>query len=66
MAAFDEQQHLAPPPMLVPQQPDVVPCPQFVPAGFVQPPPLPQVDWAMVAYALFTVAEQESQRRRAH
>ena len=66
VAAFDEQQHLAPPPLLAPQEPDVVLCPQFVPAGFAQRPLLPQVDWAMVAYALFTVAEQESQRRRTN
>ena len=62
VAAFDGQQHFAPPPMLIPQQPNVVPQPEFVPAGFVQPPPLPQVDWAMVAYALFTLAERESRQ----
>ena len=51
------------PPQLVLQQPEVVPFPQFVPAQFAPPPQLPQVDWAMVAYALFTIAEKESQQR---
>ena len=55
MANFDApQQHLAPPPQLVLQQPIVVPQPQFEPAFFAPPPPLPQVDWAMIAYALFS------------
>ena len=63
VAAFDGQHHFAPPPMLVPQQPNIVPQPEFVPVGFAQPPPLPQVDWAMVAYALFTLAERESRQQ---
>ena len=64
VAAFDPpQQHLVLPPVLVLQQPEVVPHPQFMPAYFAPPPPLPQVDWAMIAYALFTVAEREHQRR---
>ena len=64
VANFDgPQQHLAPPPQLELQQPVVVPRPQFEPAYFVQPQQLPQVDWAMVAYALFTVAEREGQQR---
>ena len=46
------------------QQPEFVPEPEFVPAQFVQPQRLPQVDWARIAAALFTIAEHEN--RRAH
>ena len=56
LADFD-----APQPLIL-QQPEVVPQPQFVPLLYVQPQPLPQVDWAMVAYALFIIAEQEHQQ----
>ena len=64
VANFDgPQQHLAPQHQLELQQPVVVPQPQHEPAYFVQPQQLPQVDWAMVAYALFTVAEREGQQR---
>ena len=52
-----------PPQPLIVQQPEVVPHPEFVPLLYVQPPPMPQVDWAMVAYALFTIAEKEHQQR---
>ena len=63
VANFDgQQQQFVPSPFLALQQPDVAPFPQFVPGNFVPPPPLPRVDWAMVAYALFTVAEHESQQ----
>ena len=57
------QQHLLPPPPLVLQQPFVLPQPLFVPAFFTPPPPLPPVDWAMIAYALFTIAEREGAPR---
>ena len=64
VANFDRQwQQFVPPPFLALQQPDVIPFPQFIPGNFVPPPPLPWVDWAMVAYVLFTVAESESQQR---
>ena len=64
VARFDVPQQLyAPPPQLMLQQPEVVRSPQFVPAQFAPPPQLPPVDWAMVAYALFTIAEKESQQR---
>ena len=63
IAGFDaQQQHLIPPPRLVLQQPFVVPQPQFEPVFFVPPPQLPPVDWAMIAYVVSTIAEQESQQ----
>ena len=43
------------------QQPQVVPVPEHVPAGYQQPPPMPAVNWALVAHALFTIAEAEHQ-----
>ena len=41
------------------QQPQVTPVPEHVPAGHQQPPPMPAVNWALVAHALFTIAEAE-------
>ena len=43
------------------QQPQVVPVPEHVPAGYQPPPPMPVVNWALVAHALFTIAEAEHQ-----
>ena len=64
LAAFDAlQQSLELPPPLILQQPAVVPFPQLVPFNFVPPLPLPQVDWAMVAYSLFLITEREHQQR---
>ena len=51
------------PPPLGLEQPEVAACPQYMPANFAAPRPLPQVDWAMVAYALFTVAEWDNRQR---
>ena len=48
------------------QQPQVEPVPEHVPAGHTQPPPMPAVDWALVAHALFTVAEAEHRQGRAN
>ena len=60
VANFDELElHLELPPPLMLQQPAVVPQPDFVPVHFVPPQQMPPVDWAMVAYALFTIAERE-------
>ena len=63
VADFDALQYLVLPPPLVLQQPEVAPVPQFIPVHFAPPPPLLPVDWAMVAYALFTIAEREHERR---
>ena len=63
VAHFDgPEQQLALPPPLVLQQPDAAHIPQFIPVNFAPPPHLPQVDWAMIAYALFTIAERESRQ----
>ena len=48
------------------QQPQVVPVPEHIPAGHQQPPPMPAVDWALVAHALFTVAEAEHREGRGN
>ena len=55
-------------PQLVPQpialhQPVIGPYSEFVPLQYVQPQPMPNVDWAMVSYALFTIAEREHRLR---
>ena len=63
VADFDAPHRGVLPPQLVLQHPNVVPVPQFIPADFVPPQPLQQVDWAMIAYLLFTIAERESQYR---
>ena len=46
------------------QQPQVAPVPEHIPAGHQQPPPMPAVNWALVAHALFTVAEAEHREGR--
>ena len=63
VANFDGQQQVVfvPPPLML-QQPEVVPFPELVPATFVPPQPLQQVDWATIAHALFSRAERESQQ----
>ena len=58
LAAFDG------PPLPLLQQPTIVPYLQFVPVHFAQTPPLPQVDWAAIAHALFMVAEREHQLKQ--
>ena len=64
VAEFDAPQCFALPPPIVPQQPEVAPYPQFKPVDFAAPRHLPQVDWAMVAYALFiTVSKRDNQQR---
>ena len=47
---------------LVVQQPRVEPVPEHVPTGHQPPPPMPAVNWALVAQALFTIAEAEHQQ----
>ena len=48
------------------QQPEVAQS-EFVPQQqILQPPPMPPVDWAMVAHALFAIAEREHQLRLNH
>ena len=54
------------PPVPQIQQPVAVPVPEFVPANFAQPPPMQQVDWAAIAHALFTAAEQQYRQQQGH
>ena len=64
LTTVDGQQYLMlEPPQLELQQPEVAPVLQFNPAHFVQPPPLPPVDWAKIAGALFAIAECEARQR---
>ena len=63
VATFDGQEYLVVPRSPLLQQPEVVLVPQHVPAGFAIPPPMPEVDWATIARALFTVVEQQHQQR---
>ena len=57
-------QHLELPLPLVLQQPDVIRQPKFVALHCVPPQLMPQVDWAMITYALFSVAERENLLRQ--
>ena len=66
MASFDGQEYLVVPRLPLLQQPEVVLVPQYVPAGFAAPPPMPEVDWAVIAGALFEIVEQENRRRAAN
>ena len=59
VAQFDGQEYLVVPRIPVLQQPEIAPVPQHIPIGFAAPPPMPQVDWAAIAVALFVVVEQE-------
>ena len=57
VATFDGQQHMVLAPTLELQQPQCVPVPQHVPVHFATPPPMPPVDWATIAHALYSIAE---------
>ena len=59
VARFDGQEYLVVPHLPLLQQPDVAPVPQHIPTGFAAPPPMPEVDWATIAGALFAVVERE-------
>lgn len=63
VARFDAPQQVVLPQPLMVLQPEVVVSPQYVPVALVQPQPLGQVDWAGIAYVLFTIAEKENQQR---
>ena len=47
------------PPLLELQQPHVVLQPTLVPVNFVPPQQIPEVDWGIIACALFSIAERE-------
>ena len=59
VATFDGQEYLVVPWVPLLQQPEVMPVPQHVPTGFIAPPPMPEVDWAGIARALFTIVERQ-------
>ena len=63
VASFDGQQYIVLSLPLGLQQPEVASVPQHVPMCFAPPPPLPQADWANIAYSLFLVAEREHEAR---
>ena len=66
VARFDGQQYLLVPQPLALQQPEIVSVPQHVPFNFAVPPPMPPVDWAEIARALFSLAEGQSQQGAAY
>ena len=59
VAAFDRERYVLVAQPLTLQQPQIAP----VPTGYQPPPPMPAVDWALVAHALFSVAERENAER---
>ena len=63
VARFDGQEYLVVSRVPLLQQPDVVALPQHIPAGFAEPPPMPAVDWAVIAGALFEIVERENRQR---
>ena len=66
VAEFDGQRYLLVPQPLALQQLEVIPVPQHVPLNFAVPPPMQPVDWAGIARALFSLAEEQTQRGAAH
>ena len=60
VATFDGQEYLVVPRVPRLQQPVVMPVPQHVPIGYATPPPIPEVDWASITQALFTIVERQS------
>ena len=63
VARFDGQEYLVVPRVPLLQQPEVVALPQHNPAGFAASPPMPAVDWAVIAGALFEIVERENRQR---
>ena len=63
VARFDGQEYLVVPRLPLLQQPEVIPLPQHNPAGFAAPQPMPAVDWAVIAGALFEIVERENCQR---
>ena len=63
VADFDGSRYVVLKQPLALQQPQVAPVPEHVPAGYQQPPPMPAIDWALIAHALFAVAEREHGER---
>ena len=59
VAEFDFDPFLLPPPPISLQQPVVQPIPQHVPNQLQQPKVMPDIDWAAIAHALLTIAEQQ-------
>ena len=63
VANFDGRNYAVLVPALELQQPPVVAVPELLPPRLAQPQPIQPVDWALVAHALFTVAEGEHRGR---
>ena len=61
VAEFDGQRYFLVPQPPALQEPEVPAIPQHVPFDFAVPPPMPPVDWAQIARALFSLAERQSQ-----
>ena len=66
VAAFDGQHYVLVTPPLALQQPQVAPVPEHVPAGYQPLQAMPAVDWALVAHALFSIAEREHAERQGN
>ena len=66
VADFDGQQFVLLTQPLVLQQPQVAPVPEHIPAGHQPPQPMPAVDWALIAHALFSIAEREHGERQGN
>ena len=62
LALFDTPNHYFVFPPLSLQQPSVVAQPELVPQGLIEPQPFAPIDWAMIAHAVFTAAEQQGAR----
>ena len=62
VAGFDGQHYVLVTQPLALQQPNVA----HVPAGHQPPQPMPPVDWALIAHALFAIAEKEHVERQGN
>ena len=63
---FDGQEYAVLVPLLELQQPQVVAVPELVPPRLTEPQPVPPVDWALIAHALFSIAEREHSGREGN
>ena len=66
VANFDGRDYAVLVPVLELQQPQVVAVPELLPPRLAQPQPIQPVDWALVAHALFSIAEREHRGRASN
>ena len=66
VAEFDGQRYFLVPQPPTLQEPEVLAVPQHIPFDFAAPPPMPPVNWAEIAGALFSLAERQNQQHATY